>query len=150
GGGTHEAVVVAYDPARDLAVIHVPGLAAPVMPFSEGAVESGADAIVLGFPLDAPQMVAEGARVREVRDISGPDIYDSTEVTREVYSIRALGQSGNSGGPLIAPTGEVLGVISAAAADDPHIGFAVTAAEAAPVAAAGIDRTTRADTGDCT
>jgi len=150
GGGTHEAVVVAYDPARDLAVIHVPGLAAPVMPFSEGAVESGADAIVLGFPLDAPQMVAEGARVREVRDISGPDIYDSTEVTREVYSIRALVQSGNSGGPLIAPTGEVLGVIFAAAADDPHIGFAVTAAEAAPVAAAGIDRTTRADTGDCT
>jgi len=150
GGGVHEAVVVAYDPARDLAVIHVPGLSAPVMSFSQDAAASGADAIVLGFPLDAPQMVAQEARVREVRSITGPDIYDATQVTREVYTIRALVQSGNSGGPLIAPTGEVLGVIFAAAADDPNIGFAVTAAEAAPVAAAGIDRTTRADTGSCT
>ena len=67
-----------------------------------------------------------------------------------MYTIRALVQSGNSGGPLVAPTGEVLGVIFAAAADDPHIGFAVSAAEALPVATAGIDRTTRADTGRCT
>jgi hypothetical protein len=43
----------------------------------------------------------------------------------------------------------VLGVIFAAAADDPNTGFAVTADEAAPVAGAGLDTTRRAGTGEC-
>ncbi len=36
---------------------------------------SGADAIVLGFPLDGPYD-AQSARVRDVGDITGPDIYE--------------------------------------------------------------------------
>ena len=75
---------------------------------------------------------AQSARVRDVSKITGPDIYDSGDVTREIYTIRALVRSGNSGGPLVAPNGDVLGVIFAAAADDRNIGFAVTAAEAGP------------------
>jgi S1-C subfamily serine protease len=67
-----------------------------------------------------------------------------------VYTIRALVRSGNSGGPLVAPSGSVLGVIFAAAADDPNTGFAVTADEAGPVAAAGTESGSPADTGDCT
>lgn len=149
GGSTYDSVVVSYDPARDLAVLYVPGLPAPAMPFAEEQVDSGADAIVLGFPLDAAQMVAREARIRDLRNITGPDIYDSAQVTREVYTIRALVQSGNSGGPLIGPDGEVLGVIFAAAADDPNTGFAVTAAEAAGVAESGLERTSATDTGSC-
>ncbi|HEY8474285.1 MAG TPA: MarP family serine protease [Natronosporangium sp.] len=148
-GQRYDGVVVVYDPARDLAVIYAPGLPAPALPFASEQAESGADAIVLGFPLDGP-FDAQSARVRDVRDITGPDIYDSSDVTREIYTIRALVRSGNSGGPLIAPTGEVLGVIFAAAADDPNTGFAVTADEAAPVANAALERTTATDTGDCT
>ena len=83
------------------------------------------------------------------RDITGPDIYESGEVTREIYTIRALVRSGNSGGPLVTPDGQVLGVIFAAAADDPNTGFAVTADEAARVAAAGQERTNETNTGDC-
>jgi S1-C subfamily serine protease len=141
--------VVVYDPRRDLAVIHVPGLEAPVMPFVRKPAATGADAIVLGFPLDGPYD-ARAARVRDVSNITGPDIYESgDEVTREIYTIKALVRSGNSGGPLVTPNGRVLGVIFAAAADDRNVGFAVTAKEAAGVAQQGIERTKRVRTGDC-
>lgn len=140
--------VVTYDPRRDLAVIYVPGLGAPVMPFAPRPAVTGTSAIVLGFPLDGPYD-AQSARVRDVRSITGPDIYASGNVTREIYMIRGLVRSGNSGGPLVATDGTVLGVIFAAAADDPDTGFALTAAEAAPVAAAGRARTEATGTGDC-
>lgn len=147
-GRRYEAEVVLYDPALDLAVLHAPGVEAPAVEFAGEPVERGADAIVLGYPMDGP-FDAQEARVRELRDITGPDIYSAAEVTREVYTIRALVRSGNSGGPLVAPSGEVLGVIFAAAADDPNTGFAVTAGEAAPVAAEGAGRTGPTSTGSC-
>ncbi|SCL62237.1 Colicin V production protein [Micromonospora citrea] len=148
-GDRYESKVVVYDPDRDLAVLHVPGLPGPSMRFAAGNAGSGADAIVLGFPLDGPYN-AQSARIRDVDRITGPDIYSAGNVTREIYTIRALVQSGNSGGPLVSSNGLVLGVIFAAAADDPNTGFAVTAAEARPVALAGAERTRAVGTGECT
>ncbi|MER7418049.1 MarP family serine protease [Micromonospora peucetia] len=148
-GDRYDSKVVVYDPDRDLAVLHVPGLPGPSMRFAAGNAGSGADAIVLGFPLDGPYN-AQSARIRDVDRITGPDIYSAGNVTREVYTIRALVQSGNSGGPLVSSNGLVLGVIFAAAADDPNTGFAVTAAEARPVALAGAERTRAVGTGACT
>jgi S1-C subfamily serine protease len=148
-GDRLDGTVVVYDPRRDLAVIYVPGLRAPVMPFVEKPAATGASAIVLGFPLDGPYN-AQSARVRDLSNITGPDIYDSgTDVTREIYTIRALVRSGNSGGPLVTPNGRVLGVIFAAAADDRNTGFAVTAREAAETAERGAERTRGVRTGDC-
>lgn len=148
-GARADADVVVYDPARDLAVLHAPGLDAPAMTFAASRADEGADAIVLGYPMEGPFDVQE-ARIRDVRNITGPDIYQSQQVTREVYTIRALVRSGNSGGPLIDTSGEVLGVIFAAAADDPNTGFAVTAEEAGPVVSAGAGRTEPTSTGECT
>ncbi|SBT52611.1 MarP family serine protease [Micromonospora narathiwatensis] len=148
-GERYDGEVVVYDPQRDLAVLHVPGLPGPSLRFAAGQAGTGADAIVLGFPLDGPYD-ARPARVRDVDRITGPDIYSSKDVTREIYTIRALVRSGNSGGPLVSANGLVLGVIFAAAADDPNTGFAVTAAEARPVALAGAERTRAVGTGDCT
>ncbi|MFS8478019.1 MAG: MarP family serine protease [Micromonosporaceae bacterium] len=149
GGDRYTGRVVVYDPGRDLAVLYVPGLRAPAMPFAAQDAPPNADAIVIGFPLDGPYD-AQSARIRDVRYITGPDIYDAQQVRREVYTIRALVRSGNSGGPLVAPDGQVLGVIFAAAADDPTTGFAVTADEAASTAAAGRARTEAVSTGRCT
>jgi S1-C subfamily serine protease len=87
--------------------------------------------------------------VRDARPITGPDIYDSGKVTREIYTIRALVRSGNSGGPLVSADGTVLGVIFAAAADDPETGFAITADEAAVVANAGRSNNDSTGTGHC-
>jgi S1-C subfamily serine protease len=148
GGREIEGKVVVYDPKRDLAVLYVPGLKAPVMSFVGKEAATGASAIVLGYPQDGPYN-AQSARVRDVGDITGPDIYESGDVTREIYTIKSLVRSGNSGGPLIDPNGDVLGVIFAAAADDKNVGFALTADEAAGVAQAGRANTQEVRTGEC-
>ncbi len=142
------AKVVLYDPERDLAVVNVPGLTGPVLNFAASRAGSGADAIVLGYPLDGPYD-AQPARVRDVGLIRGPDIYNANTVTRDIYTIRGWVRSGNSGGPLLNSTGQVLGVIFAAAADDAQTGYALSAAEANPVMSAGRHATNAAGTGNC-
>ncbi|MEV6341779.1 MarP family serine protease [Actinoplanes sp. NPDC051851] len=146
--GQLEGTVVVYNPKKDLAVIRVPGLDAPVMSFAAKEATTGANAIVLGYPQDGPYN-AQSARVRDVSRITGPDIYESGDVTREIYTIKSLVRSGNSGGPLIDPSGNVLGVIFAAAADDKNVGFALTADEAASVAQQGRQATQEVQTGEC-
>jgi S1-C subfamily serine protease len=147
-GDRLDGEVVVFDPERDLAVIHVPGLRAPVLPFAREPAGQGADAIVLGYPLNGPYN-AQPARISEAGGITGPAIDDSTEVTRDIYTIRGLVRRGNSGGPLMSPNGDVLGVIFAVARDDRNLGYALTAAEAAGTAKLGADRSRAVDTGAC-
>ena len=64
-----------------------------------------------------------------------PDIYQTHEVTRQIYSIRAEVEPGNSGGPLLAPNGQVYGVVFAAAVSVKNIGYALTASEVRPTSA---------------
>ncbi|GIG63872.1 MarP family serine protease [Phytomonospora endophytica] len=141
--------VVVYDPSRDLAVIYVPGLDAPVMDVADGRAEEGEDAIVLGYPMDGPYTVTP-ARIRSSGPVRGPNIYDNDEVTRDVYALRAHVISGNSGGPLISADGDVYGVIFAAAVDDKETGYALTMEEVTPVADAGRGATDAVGTQDCT
>ena len=67
-GSQKKAIVVAYDPDRDLAVLYVKGLNAPVdaLRRRRKAVETNADAIVIGYPLDGPYN-AQSARIRDHR-----------------------------------------------------------------------------------
>ena len=50
---TIDAQVVSYDPERDLAMLDVPDLPAPPLPFAAEEAKSGSDAILLGYPEDA-------------------------------------------------------------------------------------------------
>ena len=114
------ATVVAYDPKTDIAVLAVPDLEATPLQFRSDEVQPGEDGIVLGYPLDGPYK-ASPARVRErIPLLRGPDIYDAQTVTRDVYTVRAEVRSGNSGGPLVDPSGRVMGVVFGAAVDDPE------------------------------
>jgi len=148
-GRTLDATVVLYDAQRDLAVLDVPGLTAAPLRFASAPAEVGADAIVAGYPLDGPYTLTP-ARVRASIQLRGPNIYSSATVTREVYTLRAQVRPGNSGGPLLAPDGAVLGVIFGAAIDETDVGFALTAAEVAPVVQAGLSDQTAASTEACT
>jgi S1-C subfamily serine protease len=148
-GSRKSGKVVYFDPERDLAVVDVPGLTAAALSWSTSQAESGADAVVVGFPLNGP-FKAVSARIRDVSNVPARDIYDKQTVTREVYAIRSTVQSGNSGGPLLNPDGSLLGVIFAAALDDPETGFALTDSVARPVTTATATATTEVATGPCT
>jgi S1-C subfamily serine protease len=148
GNQVFNGQVVWYDPEEDLAVVYASSLNAPAMIWANDEADTGSDAIVLGFPLNGP-FTPTAARIRDRRDITGPDIYESHTVVREVYTIRATVKSGNSGGPLLDANGHLLGVIFAAALDDDETGFALTAKQALPIANAASGRTAAVDTQDC-
>jgi S1-C subfamily serine protease len=146
-GQLYPARVVLYDPDRDLAVLYVPGLDARPLSFTHLA-KTGVNAIVAGYPLDAP-FTAVAARIGGVENARSPDIYHSTTVTRQIYAIRAAIKPGNSGGPLLAPNGKVYGVVFAAAVSVPNTGYALTGGEVAADANAGAQATAPVSTGLC-
>jgi len=145
-GRAYDARVVVFDPKRDLAVLAVPGLPAPSSKQGPALKRSGS-AVVAGFPLNGPYRL-DSARVRDVLTAAGSDIYGSPGAIREVYSLFARVQPGNSGGPLLSPSGDVVGVVFARSLDDDRTGYALTLDEARPV----LDRAGRSSpvsTGDC-
>lgn len=143
--------VVVYDPDLDIAVLDVPELSTgiPALTFASTPASAGDDAVVAGYPLDGPYTLSP-ARVRTTIDLRGPNIYSSSTVTREVYTIRAQVRPGNSGGPLLAADGSVLGVIFGGAIDSEDVGFALTAAQVADVVQAGLADDTPTSTQVCT
>lgn len=120
--------VVLYDPAIDVAVLRVPDLEARPLQFRPQPAAVGEDVIILGYPLDGP-FTATAGKVRQMITLQGPDIYDDGEVSREVYTVRAVVRSGNSGGPMIDVNGQVVGVVFGAALDDSETGFVLTNAQ---------------------
>ncbi len=144
GGQTFDAHVVSYDSQRDLAILEVPNLPAVPLSFAADEAVGGSDAVLLGYPEDG-DIAAIPARIREVIQLDGPDIYRTTTVSREVYTIRG-GAKGASGGPLVDREGRVLGVTFGVAVDDPDTGFALTAKEIAPQLA-DLDNTAPVATG---
>ncbi len=129
-GNPYDANVVSYDPTVDIAILAVPNLPPGPLAFANAPAKSGTEAIVMGYP-GGGGFVATPARIRELIELSGPDIYRNASVNREVYTIRAGVEQGNSGGPLIDLNGQVLGVVFGAAVDDNDTGFVLTAKEVA-------------------
>jgi len=146
-GRSFRARVVVFDADRDLAVLYAPDLPAAALRFDPSG-ERGDDAVVAGFPGGGGYRL-EPARIRDTIDARGPDIYHRRQVTREVFSLFATVEPGNSGGPLLDLDGQVYGVVFAKSLDDPDTGYALTADEVAPVVSAGGDRRQQVATGDC-
>ncbi|MFF5210004.1 MarP family serine protease [Streptosporangium sp. NPDC000396] len=144
---THAAKVVLYNPDRDIAILHVPGLNLPILRF-DGTAEKGDDAIVAGFP-HGQGFTMNAARIRVQQKAKGPDIYERKIVIRDVYSIRGLVRQGNSGGPLLTTDGRVYGVVFAAALDQRETGYVLTATEVAPDAEDGSRLFNRVGTQEC-
>jgi S1-C subfamily serine protease len=146
--GSLDATVVSYDPDTDVAVLKVPQLRAPVLQLSPAPAATGSDALVLGYPLDGPY-TASAARVRDRIRLRGPDIYNGATVVRNVYTVRAVVRSGNSGGPLLDGSGQVLGLVFGAAVDNDETGFVLTEEEIADDIAAAPSQTDNIPTGVC-
>jgi len=147
-GRSLPATVVYYDPQVDVAVLYVPGLNLNPLQFAAPA-NPGADAVVAGYPLDATNLHLVPARIGGTQDAEGPNIYQTSTVTRQIYEIRAVVKSGNSGGPLLSPAGTVDGVVFAAAVGQSDTGFALTATEVSQDVRAGEQLTGAVSTGAC-
>lgn len=128
--GMRDAEVVYYEPGVDIAVLYAPDLAIAPLEWAPAPAESGADALVMGYPESGP-FEAAPARVSDRITIAGPDIYAEGRVEREAYTVRGSIREGNSGGPLLDMQGRVLGVVFGAAVDESDTGYALTAAEVA-------------------
>lgn len=146
-GQKYDATVVSFDPEADISILDVPDLPAPAIGFDSRDAQTGADAVVMGFP-GGGEFTATPARVRETINLNGPDIYHTATVVREVYAIRGTVRQGNSGGPLIDREGRVLGVVFGAAVDDPDTGYVLTAKEVDPQLAKA-NNTAAVPTGKC-
>jgi S1-C subfamily serine protease len=147
-GAQFPARVVLFDPRRDVAVLDVPGLPARPLRLALAAAPFGGDAIVAGYPLAAP-FTAVAARVGRDELAVGPDIYQTVQITRQIYPVRAVVRPGNSGGPLLSPGGRVYGMVFAAATSLPDTGYALTAAEIAPDVRRGEQHGATVSTGAC-
>ncbi len=146
-GRSYDASVVVFDPQRDLAVLSVPGLPAPALTQGPNLKRSDS-AIVAGFPLDGPYRL-DPARVRDTLTATGADIYGNPGAVREVYSLFARVEPGNSGGPLLSASGEVVGIVFAKSLDDDQTGYALTLDEARPVLEAAGSAFSPVSTGGC-
>ena len=135
GNRTLDATVVFYDPQVDVAVLYV--------------ANPGDNAVVAGYPLDATRLHAAAARIGGIQNAQGPNIYQTSTVTRQIYEIRAVVESGNSGGPLLSSDGTVYGVVFAAAVGVNDTGFALTAAQVHADAQAGEHSTAAVSTMGC-
>jgi S1-C subfamily serine protease len=146
-GRRYPARVVLFDPRRDIAVLDVPSLAAPALSFALDG-KAGNSAIVAGYPQNGPFTVG-AARIREQITATGQDIYSTGNVRRQVFSLFAQVQQGNSGGPLLTTDGSVYGVVFAKSLEDKNTGYALTADEVAADADAGKATDVPVKTGAC-
>ncbi|HEX5375318.1 MAG TPA: MarP family serine protease [Solirubrobacterales bacterium] len=143
-GASIEAVAVHYDPANDLALLHV-GADLPVLPMATEP-EAGTGGAVLGYPENGPFAISP-ARLGETRETVAEDSYGHGPLPRSIASLRGSVRSGNSGGPLVDEAGRVLATVFAATTSGTPGGFAVPNQV---VAAALRDATGTVDTGPCT
>ena len=147
GGRELSGRVVYYNPEVDVAVLAIPDVNRPYLRFQKDARPRQA-AAVLGYPEDGPYDV-QGARIRGEQRLRSPNIYGTGTVVREVFSLRALVRPGNSGGPLVARDGRVIGVIFAASVTDSGTGYALTAQQVSDAAGQGLTHSRRVATGAC-
>ncbi|MFF0788363.1 MarP family serine protease [Streptomyces spiralis] len=144
-GHAYQARVVLFDPDRDVAVLYVPGLRAPVLRF-DGTAARGDAAVVAGYPQDGGLDLQAATVANRIR-ATGQNIYNTATVTREIYAVRSTVRPGNSGGPLLTGDGGVYGMVFARSTSNSETGYALTAAEIASDAQQAATATTAVDTG---
>lgn len=146
-GRSYPATPVVFSQDRDLAVLAVPGLNAPPLP-TGAALSRGDAAVVAGFPENGPYRL-DGARVNSRLHALGTDIYGQPAAPREVYAITGRVQPGNSGGPLLSSTGQVVGTVFAKSARGAPTGYVLTLDESRPVVEEAAHATAPVPTGAC-
>ena len=121
--------VVAFDRENDLALIAVSGLLTPPLALADAA--AGSDVAVAGYPFGGPLEL----RPAQVMSIAPITIQESGRTsTREIMTIAADVDHGNSGGPVLTGQGAVGGVVFAKSDSVENVGYAIPLSTLEPLA----------------
>ncbi len=142
-GRTLDAIVVAFDPERDLAVLRTDG-EAPALSLRDA--DTGDVGGVFGHPGGGGLEVSP-FRVAEEITAVGRDIYDQGSTSRDVLVLASDLAPGDSGSALVDPQGQVVGVAFAVAPDKPGVAYALAISELREVLER--DLSGERDTGGC-
>jgi S1-C subfamily serine protease len=147
-GARVAAVVVAFDPELDVAVLRARGLDLAPLPILHGEAGRGDAGAVLGYP-GGGSLAGEPAAVRGVIEPVGRNIYGEGQVRRRVYEVQAMIRRGNSGGPFVLASGQVAGLVFASSVADTDVGYAIVASEFLPMLRSPQTLTASVGTGAC-
>jgi uncharacterized membrane protein required for colicin V production len=139
-----EGRVVAFDPANDLALIAVDDLAAPALTIADAP--AGTEVAVAGYPFGGP-LELRPARVMSVGPITIEE--GGRTSTRDVTTLAADVDHGNSGGPVLTGDGAVGAVVFAKSESVANVGYAIPATTLAPLAADAPALDAPVDSGSC-
>lgn len=121
------ATVVMYDPNRDIALLSVPGLGESPLPVASPQI--GGAGAVFGHPNGQDQVAVSPARISQEENAVGPDIYGGHDVTRAILVLASSLAHGDSGGALVDPGGQVVGVAFAISANSSGTAYALSSSE---------------------
>lgn len=146
GGRTRTGHVVYFDSRTDVAIVKVDGLRLTPLAFAKNP-HRGESTVALGFPGGGPLKYIP-ARVNDLVNARGSDIYGTASVQRQIVVLQAKIRRGDSGGPLVDEGGRVRALVFATSVQDPDIGYAISVDQLA--AARGSKNTDPVNTGRCT
>lgn len=144
-GARLAAVVTAFDPDRDLALLRVANLGQPALPLDDPVVRS--TTAVLGHPDGQEPLQVSPALIRRQQRATGYDLYADHRISRDVLVLAAALRPGDSGSPVVNARGSVVGVAFAISLGTDDLAFALSTNELRPVLAA--NSRSAVSTGDC-
>jgi S1-C subfamily serine protease len=147
-GTMYPAVPVLFDPQLDLAVLRTTAPMGAPLSFDPESTARGTEAAIVGYPEDGPLTVTPAGVAEEISAVTR-DIYDRGLVTKNVYEVDGIVQPGNSGSPLIAADGEVVGVVFSRSTTNADVGYALTSPEVLKEVVEGENRSARVSTEGC-
>lgn len=147
-GRRFDGEVVAFDPARDLAILRVRGFDRPPLTIapSSPVLDEGTTGGVFGHPGGEPLRIAP-FQIARVITATGRDIYGTNRTERKVLELSATLRPGDSGSALADSTGRVVGVAFAIARDTEDVAYALAPSELRSVLTEVSDRAV--STGAC-
>ena len=146
--GTHTAKVVYFDPNVDIAVLRADNLAGGPLALNAETVDNGTAVAMLGYPGGKELNVMPGTILDSFTAV-GHNIYNKGQTERQVYSVKTNVQEGNSGGPLLAKDGQVVGIVFARSTSYDQVGYALTMRQVAQSLTAASNKTASVSTGSC-
>jgi S1-C subfamily serine protease len=122
--GSYRTEVIYFDPDNDIAVLYAPEAEISPLSLVDQTLPRGTTGATLGFPRGEDLTIGPAAILRDL-EARGRDIYGRNTVTRNVYELQTSVVSGNSGGPVVLPNGDVFAVIFAKSETNTNTGYAI-------------------------